>query len=66
MVVRLRTHLSKLLREFVDLAAAPVVLVERGAVERARRAAAHEAEAVEQQRLTELLAAESPGSKFRD
>ena len=56
------SHLSELLCEPVDLGAAPVVLLEGAAGERAGRAAAHEAEPVEQQRLTELFAAEGPES----
>ena len=55
-------HLSKLLCEPVDLGAAPVVLLEGAAGERAGRAAAHEAEPVEEQRLAELFAAEGPES----
>ena len=55
-------HLSELLCEPVDLGAAPVVLLEGAAGERAGRAAAHEAEPVQEQRLTELFAAEGPES----
>ena len=55
-------HLSELLCEPVDLGAAPVVLLEGAAGERAGRAAAHEAEPIEEQRLTELFAAEGPES----
>ena len=54
------SHLSELLCEPVDLGAAPVVLLEGAAGERAGRAAAHEAEPVQEQRLAELLAAERP------
>ena len=56
------SHLSELLREPVDLGAAPVVLLEGAAGERAGRAAAHEAEPVQEQRLAELFAAEGPES----
>ena len=55
-------HLSELLCEPVDLGAAPVVLLEGAAGERAGRAAAHEAEPVQEQRLAELFAAEGPES----
>ena len=55
-------HLSEFLCEPVDLGAAPVVLLEGAAGERAGRAATHEAEPVEEQRLTELFAAEGPES----
>ena len=59
---RQKSHLSEFLGEPVDLGAAPVVLLEGAAGERAGRAAAHEAEPVEEQRLTELFAAEGPES----
>ena len=55
-------HLSKFLREPVDLGAAPVVLLEGAAGERAGLAAADEAEAVVEQRLAKLFAAEGPKS----
>ena len=56
------SHLSELLCEPVDLGAAPIVLLEGAAGERAGGAAAHEAEPVQEQRLAELFAAEGPES----
>ena len=50
------------MRESVDLCAAPVVLLEGAAGERAGLAAAHEAEAVVEERLAKLFAAEGPKS----
>ena len=50
------------MREFVYLGAAEVVLVEGAAVERAGPAAAHEAEAVVEEGLAKLFAAEGPES----
>ena len=50
------------MREFVNLGAAEVVLVERAAGERAGPAAALEAEAVVEERLAILFAAEGPES----
>ena len=48
------------MREFVYLGAAEVVLVEGAAVERAGPATAHEAEAVVEEGLAKLFAAEGP------